>query len=344
MSIAKYMVFAAIFGMLLLSGAAPASATIISSSASISSCTNSGGQTVNGCTDTIYYSTAAASDTTSFIGGTVAGQNPLSADFVTAFNDWNAANGNKWTLVNGGTLDLTLTLSIAPALSSSSGGISPIVVNISNYVQGAGDPSLSQLGWTQALFTNYTPTTGLRNFPATVSLDTYSLSEGSSGAGGAFQTSCSAIPGAPNADNNTTPSTIGSTPSGTAYCDPIYPFQYYASDNGASVGGVTLSTDFFYDGPQGPWTSGAFRAVSLLSTVTYDTNAAGVVTGDILTVYQGVDYGFTLSSTPNSGTTAVPGVTSTVLTEDLPEPGTAAIIGVGLVATLLARARRVRRI
>jgi hypothetical protein len=341
MSLSKHLVVAAFFATITLLGAAPASATIISSSASLASCTNSRGQTVSGCTDTIYYSTDTATDTTPFISGTIDGDNTLNADFVTAFNNWNAANGDDWTLVDGGTLDLTLTLSIGASLSTDSGGISPVIVNISNYVQGADDPSLSQLVWTQALFSNYTPTAGLVSTPK-ITLDTYSLSAGSSGSG-AFTTACTPIPSGPNADNNTTPSTIGATPSGTAYCDPIYPFQYSSSDNGDSVGGVTLGTDFFYDAPQGPWTSGAFRAVTLLSTVTVDTNASGTVTGDILTVYQGFEYGFTLSRVQGAGTTSVPAVTSTVLAEDVPEPSTIAIIGVGLLATLVARTGLVRR-
>jgi hypothetical protein len=332
----------AILAVMAAIAAVPASATIISSSASLSSCTNAFGQTVNGCTDTIYYSTDAASDTTPFISGNVAGQNPINADFVTAFNGWNAANGNTWTLVNGGNLNLTLTLSIGATLSTSSAGISPIVVNISNYTQGANDPNLNQLAWTQGLFTNYTPTSGL-TFTPNITLDTYSLSKNSSGSGGAFQTACTPIPGAPNANNNTTPSNIGAVQGGKAYCDPLYPFQYGSSDNGGQVSSVTLGTDFFYDAPQGAWPTSAFRGIALLSTVTYDTNSQGVVTGDILTVYQGVNYGFSLSSTPGAQTTTVPDIASTQLAEDVPEPATAGIVAIGLAVSIFGRIRRARR-
>jgi hypothetical protein len=322
-------VLVAILAGLATIAAVPASATIISSSSSISNCTNEVGQAVSGCTDTIYYSTEVASDTTPFITGSIAGQDPINADFVTAFNDWNATSGNNdWTLVNGGTLNLTLTLSIGAKLNSPSAGISPIMVNISNYTQGASDPSLSQLVWTQSLFTNYTPTAGLTETP-NITLDTYSLSKGSTGSNGAFRTTCTPIPGAPNADNNTTPSNIGATPSGKAYCDPIYPFQY--------------GTDFFFDAPQSIWPNGAFRGISLLSTVTYDTNSQGAVTGDILTVYQGVNYGFSLSNTPGAQTTTTPGAVSTQLTESVPEPADTGIIAIGVGATLLTRVRRARR-
>jgi hypothetical protein len=322
-----------------LMAASPASATILSASTSVASCTNSHGQTVNGCTDTIYYSSSTASDTTPFLTGSIDGVNPITADFDTAFTDWNAANGNKWTLVDGGVLNLTITLSIAPSASTNSGGITPVIANISNYTPGYNDPTLGQLAWTQALFTDYTPTAGPTRTPD-VTLDTYALSAGSAGSGGAFQTACTAIPSAPNPDDNTTPSTIGAVPSGTAFCDPIYPFQYGSSDNGASANGVLLGTDFFYDGPQGPWTTGAFRGISLLSTVTYDTNAQGTVTGDILTVYQGIDYGFTLASTPGSGTTTTPGVVSLQLTQDVPEPPTTSLLALGLLAAALIRTTR----
>ena len=313
--------------------AAPASATVMATSTPIASCSTSRG-TVSNCDDTTFYSTVPATETTSFISGNIDGRSPLTADFQTAFNDWDAANGNAWTLVNGGTLNLTLTTALAPNVMTSGAGISPIIVTVSNYVPGASDPSLGQLVWTQGLFTDYTPTAGLSATP-TVTLDTYSLSKGSSGAGTAFTNACTPIPGAPNANNNTTPSTIGATPSGTAYCDPIYPFQYGTSDNGDVIDGTTLTTDFFYDAPEGPWLTGAFRGITLLSTGTYDTNSLGVVTGNILTVYQGVDYGFDLSTVANANDTRTIADLATV-----PEPAALGLLGLGLAATVASRGRR----
>ena len=290
-----------------------ASATVITSVASEASCPTGAGQGV-GCTDTVAYDTVLASDTSAFISGTIAGQNAASATFTTAFENWNLANGDTWTLVDGGTLNLDLSLSISPSLGSGRtaglGGISPVIVNISNYAASGSDPSFGQLVWTQALFTNYTPN-GSTTTP-TITLDTNSLS---------FTGSCRPLPAAPNADNNTTPSTFAAS-SGTAYCDPIYPFQYGTSLNGQTISGTTVSTDFFYDAPAGNWPSAAFRAIALLSTVTVNTDGAGNVTGDTLTVYQGVNYGFTL---------------------DVPEPGASLMLPGLALAFLAGRARRVRQ-
>ena len=319
-----------------------ASATVISETSTIASCSTAQG-TINGCADTVYYSTAEATDTTAFIGGTVAGHDPLAADFATAFGNWNAANGDAWTLVDGGVLNLGLALTIGPSLGSNTGGLAPVIANISNYTPGATDPSLSQLAWTQALFTDYTPTGGLSQFSPTITLDTYSLSHGSSGSGGIFTGACTAIPGAPVADNNTTPSTIGATPTGTAYCDPLYPFQYGALPPGTTLaGGYPVSTGFFYDGPQGPWATGAFRGIALLSTVTYDTNSSGAVTGDVLTVYQGINYGFSLGSAPGA-TASAADVVTTDLTTPVPEPAAITTLITGLSATVLTRTRRKRK-
>ena len=323
-------------GLLLGVGAAPASASVIAATTPVASCSTGFG-TVSNCADTVFYSTMPADDTTSFISGSVAGQNPLTVDFVTAFNNWNAnTGGSAWTLVNGGSLNLTLTYSVAASVISGGGGISPVLVNISNYVQAAGGPSLAQLGWTQGLLTDYTPTGGLSRSPV-VTLDTYSLSASPSSSIGAFKAACTAIPGAPNAANNTTPSTIGAAPSGTAYCDPIYPFQYYNTYNGQTVANTALNTDFFYDAPAAPWLTGAFRGVSLLSTVTYDTDSTGAVTGRVLTVYQGIDYGFDLSTAAAANDTRTVAELAVV-----PEPGAVGLFGAGLAALLVVGRRGVR--
>jgi hypothetical protein len=95
-------------------------------------------------------------------------------------------------------------------------------------------------------------------------------------------------------------------PSGSTYCDPIYPFQYGSEFAGGTLDGVLLGTDFFFDGPEGPWPDAAFRGIALLSTVTFDTDATGAITNRVLTVYQGVDYGFSLS-VPEAGSLLILG-------------------------------------
>ena len=77
------------------------------------------------------------------------------------------------------------------------------------------------------------------------------------------------------------------------YCDPIYFYQF---DNKRLV-----------DAPTGSWPDASFRAIALLATVSETTNADGKVTAAVLTVYDGVSYGFDLSAT------AVPEPSSLVL-------------------------------
>jgi hypothetical protein len=272
---------------------ATAGAVILSGSATLPSCETANG-TIGPCTDTAYVSEDVADLSSSFIGGQIAGADPALAGFQTAFDDWNSATGDLWQLVNGGDLNLSLGVDLGLSLGSGGGGLDPVIATVSDYSPTAGEPTLSQLVWTQALFIDYTPTAGLTSSPV-ITLDTYSLSAGSSGSGGVFQTTCAPIPGQHPGANNTTPATIAATPSNRAYCDPIYPFQYASEYNGYSLDNVPLSTDFFFDAPAGPWPDAAFRAITLLSTVTFETDASGDITDRILTVYQGISYGFSLS-------------------------------------------------
>jgi hypothetical protein len=150
-------------------------------------------------------------------------------------------------------------------------------------------PAFGQLVWTQALYDSYSvrPPYPTDLNPPSNTLDTFSNSQGNTGSGGVFTRPCSAIPGANPGANNTTPATIGPQPAGTAYCDPIYPFQRA----GAS----------FFDGPQAFWPDESFRAIALLSTITFLTDANGNITERDLTVYNGVSWGFDLS-VPEPGT------------------------------------------
>jgi hypothetical protein len=65
-----------------------------------------GAQTAPQCYDTGYLSNQIVGATDSFIGGFPNIQSDL-FNFTNAFNNWNAANGSLWHLVDGGVL-LTL--------------------------------------------------------------------------------------------------------------------------------------------------------------------------------------------------------------------------------------------
>ncbi len=314
-------------------GAGARASVIDTTTVVVGSCATGAG-TASNCADTGYISTTTANATTSFIGGSIGGADPATVDFTSAFNSWNAANGDQWTLVNGGNLDVQLTVNATVgSAGSGSSGLSDIIVTLGNFVQGNG-PSEQQLVWTQGLAVNYAPGFGMTS-PFTT-LDTYSLSAGSSGSGGAFQSACEALPGQTPGANNTSPSIVPAVTSGKAYCDPIYPFQY--GSEYSSVDGVATGTDFFYDAPQAPWPDGGFRGVSLLSTITFGTNAAGTVTSRTLTVYQGVSYGFNLatnSSDPNGSAT----LARNLLLQEVPEPGALAMLALGLPVLGLLRRR-----
>lgn len=279
---------AAIGGLAVASGllfAMPARAALISGTYSLPSCT-SGGSTVKDCIDTAFISDQTVTATAPFIDNGFPAGSPATASFTTAFDNWNAANGNLWTLVDGGTLNIGISVNtISVGMGQGGAGIHPIILTLSNYTPGTGDPALDQLVWTQALYTNYTPSVAGLATPMNT-LDTASLSSGSSNSGTAFTTACEAIPGQAPGPNNTTPAVIGAVASGSAYCDPIYPFQYGQT--------TSYGPDFFYDAPSGPWPDAAFRGTTLLSTVTFVTDATGAITSRVLTTYQGVTYGFNL--------------------------------------------------
>jgi hypothetical protein len=168
---------------------------------------------------------------------------------------------------------------------------------------GYSGPPLAQLAWTQALYTNDSATTPFGSYivPPAITLDNYSFSRG---APGPFSAPCQALPAPPANSNNQTVN-IGASPAATAYCDPIYPFQY--------------GDKHLFDAPQLSWPSASFRAIALLSTVSETTNNLGVVTAGTLTVYDGIEYGFDLR---------------------VPEPGSMLLLLGGLLALLAAGLQR----
>jgi hypothetical protein len=277
--------------LLLLTPLQSANATVQSLTVTVANC-QVGAQTAPQCYDTGYLSNQIVGATDSFIGGFPNIQSDL-FNFTNAFNNWNAANGSLWHLVDGGALPVSFTANVTVGAGTFTGGIDPIIVSI-NYSPTGNDPTLAQLVWTQALVINYAPTSVDMVSPPAVTLDTYSLSAGSGGSGGAFLTACEPIPRQTPAPNNTIATNIGATTSGQAYCDPIYPFQYGPS--------TVAGPDPFADAPQGLWPNDAFRGIALLSTVTFDTDANGNITDRVLTAYEGISYGFNLSVVPEPAT------------------------------------------
>jgi hypothetical protein len=219
-----------------------------------------------------------------FVVGNFDGIPPTSQTFQTAFTNWNIAQGanfgGMWALKNGGNLDVTFTVRDFAVAEPALGGINPFSVDI-GMNPGYTGPTLSQLVWTQALYMSYSPQPPFNvdlNPPAHT-LDTYSFSHGNP-SDSAFLNPCRQLAGPVLGPNNTTPVNFGPSPRGVAYCDPIYPFH------------APLR---FFDAPRAFWPDESFRAIALLSTVTFVTDATGAIIERDLTVYNGVNWSFDLA-------------------------------------------------
>jgi hypothetical protein len=269
--------------------------------ASIASCQN-GAKKFKDCVSTAIISGDDATISTTFLKGAYNGTAPTNQTFMSTFGVWNNAQktGVTWTIANGGALnDLTLTVDpFEASATSTAGGIGDITV-IPTMQKGYTGPPLAQLVWAQAVYASFSPGGGGQ----ANNLDVYSVTHGGNLAG------CTALPAPPANSNNVTVNIPGINPLLGQYCDPIYFFQF---DNKRLV-----------DAPTGSWPDASFRAIALLATVSETTDAAGKVTAAVLTVYDGVNYGFDLSATA------------------VPEPGSLALALIaGLPIVFLASRRR----
>jgi hypothetical protein len=211
-------------------------------------CVNFPGST---CTTTAYFSADSLDQTNG---------NHISGLFQEAFDAWNDANGDDWTLKFGGPLDGTLVVDPAAAVQA------PLVANNCGKAAGAAVcggliikvtlsgvtlPPLGdgdQLVWTQGLFLDSQDGNGIVG-------PYYEMD---------INPDCVDTGGPPNIS-----------------CPPAYPYQ--SKDH------------HFYDHPQASYESPGsiqafFNADAYLSVINYDT--------DTLTVYDGVSYGFQNYVTP----------------------------------------------
>jgi len=244
---------------LLTLGSATASAQVISAKATVPTCMTLAGAAKD-CIDTGFLNKSVGGANSDFIGAPEVVGSSRPATFSSAFDAWDAANGDEWMLVNGGMVDVSISAHLGVSANADSAGLDPVLFTVSG-----SQATLSNLVWTQALVVNYSPLTGRLARPEQT-LDTFDFSQNAAGSNPRFPKSC-------------VPASSGASPKNGAFCGPIYPFQYGAE----SANGV----DPFIDSPQGDWPNASFDAVALLSTVSQTTHT--------LTVYQGMSYGFSLS-------------------------------------------------
>jgi hypothetical protein len=202
------------------------------------------------------------------------GQGLGQESFASAFDSYAASSGLNWTLLADNTnalsgITMTVT-SFSAASTGNLGGIGALNVDLS----GASQSILDQLVWIQGLEINYKPGPPPEGFETDTNyntLDDWTFNGFPSGG-------CNAVP-------DGSPATVPGAPlpSGTDYCDPIYPFQYQDKT--------------FFDAPMGAWPNASFRGVAMLASI--DT------TNHIVTTYGGVSYGFDNSVAPEPGTWAL---------------------------------------
>ncbi|HKD09437.1 MAG TPA: hypothetical protein VKB79_26265 [Bryobacteraceae bacterium] len=251
------------------------------------------------CVDTAFVSTQLATATSTFASpDTFNTTAPTNQTFTSTFGLALKAQASLkgWTLVNGGTLDLTINIdSFSANLVNNRFGGMKINAVVSKYdprnqpdlKKGVTAPTASQLVWTQAIYMNWQPSAPANGAPTPAkpanTLDDYTFNTGGkgmavAGAAGAFGLAPQAIPStAKNAPYSTVPANAPSKPQ-QAYADPLYPFQSQRK-NGINT---------FSDEPFNAYTIPAsFRGIALLSAVNTQTKT--------LTVFNdGINYGFDL--------------------------------------------------
>jgi hypothetical protein len=83
------------------------------------------------CVDTADVNTSLVGADGQFIGSPVIDGSSTPATFTTAFDAWDAANGDSWKLVNGGVLNLTINAYVGLNAGQFSAGLEPVIFTIS---------------------------------------------------------------------------------------------------------------------------------------------------------------------------------------------------------------------
>jgi hypothetical protein len=129
---------------------AVAHTTVLTGSVTVSSCDTLTG-TAKNCIDTGFHSTALAGANSTFVGSPEAAGSRIPATFNSAFDAWDVANGDDWTLVNGRSANVSINAYVGISASPEGAGLSPVLFTLS----GGSAQLLSKLVWTQPLVVNY---------------------------------------------------------------------------------------------------------------------------------------------------------------------------------------------
>jgi hypothetical protein len=201
------------------------------------------------CTTTAYFNSGTLFDQD---------DTDISPLFTTAFENWNAANGDDWTLQNGGELPGSYNITTSMAQQFSDALLGGLTIQIDT--SGVTLPTVGvnqHLVWSQGLYVNITPGPGTI-VPSYYAMDTAALSNLTCGV----------------------PTLV--------LCGPAYPYQY--------------PDDSFYDQPKdyymAPGATQAFFDANAYVSVEDFTNP----NAPVLTVYDGISYGFQNVVSPEPGT------------------------------------------
>jgi hypothetical protein len=113
----------------LLTLGSAAQAQVISGAARAPVCLTLSG-TAKNCTDKGFLNETPVGANSDFIGAPEVGGSTTPATFTSAFDAWDAANGDIWTLVNGGAVDVSLSAVIGISAGADGAGLNPVLFTL----------------------------------------------------------------------------------------------------------------------------------------------------------------------------------------------------------------------